>query len=133
MMRTRCYSPVRTLWCYLKRTRHLRPECRRLFVSTGRIKKEVSKNTISFWLRETIRKAYASEPGVVLPSRVRAHEVRGIAPSLSFKKNFSVEQVLRAGVWSSQTTFTSYYLRDTAHRSLDTFSLGPVVAAQQVV
>ena len=125
--------PVRALRHYLKRTQRLRPGLRRLFTSTGREKKEVSKNTISFWLREVIRKAYSSADSGPPPSRVRAHEVRGIAPSLAFKRNFSVQQVLRAGTWSCQTTFTSFYLRDIAHRSLDTFSLGPVVAAQQVV
>ncbi|MGL5405356.1 MAG: hypothetical protein ACRDAX_00930, partial [Propionibacteriaceae bacterium] len=126
--------PVRALRRYLKRTRHLRPECRRLFVSTGVTKKEVSKNTLSFWLREVIRRAYEADGSDdIRTSRPRAHEVRSIGPSLAFRKNFSVAQVLKAGVWSNQTTFTSFYLRDIAHRSLDTFSLGPVVAAQQVV
>ena len=125
--------PVRAVRQYLKRTRQLRPACNRLFIATGRNKKEVSKNTISFWLREVIKKAYhSSEGGVDLP-RVRAHEVRGIAPSLLFKRNFAVEQVLKAGTWKNQTTFSSFYLRDITHKSLDTFSLGPVVAAQRVV
>ena len=63
----------------------------------------------------------------------RAHETRGIAPSLLFKKNFAVDQVLKAGTWRRHTTFKRHYLRDLAHRSLDTFHLGPVVAAQAVV
>ena len=65
--------------------------------------------------------------------RPRAREMRGIAPSLLFKKNFAVDQVLKAGTWCRHTTFTCHYLRDIAHRSLDTFHLGPVVAAQAVV
>ena len=92
----------------------------------------MSKNTISFWIREVIRKAYVSS-GEDLPPRIRAHETHGIAPSVAFKRNFAVGQVMRAGVWARQTTFTSFYLRDVTHRSLDTFSLGPVVAAQQVL
>ena len=63
----------------------------------------------------------------------RARETRGIAPSLLFKKNFTVEQVLKAGTWCRHTTFTRHYLRDLAHQSLDTFHLGPVVAAQALV
>ena len=63
----------------------------------------------------------------------RARETRGIAPSLLFKKNFAVDQVLKAGTWRRHTTFMRHYLRDIAHRSLDTFHLGPVVAAQAVV
>ena len=34
---------------------------------------------------------------------------------------------------SAQSTFSSSYLRDVTHRHLDTFSIGPVVADQQVV
>ena len=120
--------PVRAVRQYLRRTRNFRPELPRLFLSTGRRRKMVSRNTISFWIREVIRRAYASS-GEDPPLRIRAHEVRGIAPSAVFRRNFAVGQVLRAGVWSRQTTFTSFYLRDVTHRSLDTFSLGPVVAA----
>ena len=65
-------------------------------------------------------------------ARPRARETRGIAPSLVFK-NFAVDQVLKAGTWRRHTTFTRHYLRDLAHRSLDTFHLCPVVAAQAVV
>ena len=63
----------------------------------------------------------------------RARETRGIAPSLLFKKNFAFDQVLKAGTWRRHTTFTRHYLRDIAHRSLDTFHLGPVVASQALV
>ena len=66
-------------------------------------------------------------------ARPRAREMRGIAPSLLFKKNLPVDQVLKAGTWRRHTTFTRHYLRDLAHRSLDTFHLGPVVAAQAVI
>ena len=34
---------------------------------------------------------------------------------------------LEAGMWRRHTTFTRHYLRDLAHRSLDTFHLDPVV------
>ena len=66
------------------------------------------------------------------PSR-RARETRGIAPSLLFRKDYAVSQVLRAGTWKRHTTFTRHYLRDLSHKSLDTFHLGPVVAAQATV
>ena len=110
---------------YLDRTAAHRPRCERLFVTAGRSKEEISKTTVSFWLRKTISRAYqlsGTEQPVPAP---RARETRGIAPSLLFKKNFAVDQVLKAG--------TRHYLRDIAHRSLDTFHLGPVVAAQALV
>ena len=72
--------------------------------------------------------------GTALPVPApHARETRGIAPSILFRKNFAVDQVLKAGTWRRHTTFTRHYLRDIAHKSLDTFHLGPVVAAQSVV
>ena len=65
-----------------------------------------------------------------IPLELVRHEV---SLRLLFKKNFAVDQVLKAGTWCRHTTFTRHYLRDLAHRSLDTFHLGPVVAAQALV
>ena len=71
----------------------------------------VSENTISFWLCEIIKRAYQSSGEEDKALKILAHEVRGIAPSLLFRRNFVVDQVLRAGVWKNQSTFTAFYLR----------------------
>ena len=129
----RLLCPVQAVKVYLDRTAPHRPRCERLFVTAGRSKKEISKTTVSFWLRKTISRAYELS-GTALPVPApRARETRGIAPSILFRKNFAVDQVLKAGTWRRHTTFTRHYLRDIAHKSLDTFHLGPVVAAQSVV
>ena len=129
----RLLCPVRAVRRYLDRTAAHRPRCERLFVTAGRSKKEISKTTVSFWFWKTISRAYELS-GTALPVPApRAREMRGIAPSLLFKKNFAVDQVLKAGTWSRHATFTRHYLRDLAHRSLDIFHLGPVVAAQALV
>ena len=128
----RLLCPVRAVRCYLDRTAAHRPLCEWLFVTAGRGKEEISKTTVS-WLRKTISCAYelsGTEQTVPAP---RARETRDIALSLLFKKNFAVDQVLKAGTWRRHTTFTRHYLRDLAHQSLDTFHLGPVVAAQALV
>ena len=65
--------------------------------------------------------------------RVKVHQVRKVVTSLLFKRNCVVHQVLKEGTWSSQSTFSAFYLRDVAHRHLDTFSNDPVVVAQEVV
>ena len=44
-----------------------RPRCERLFITSGRTKKEISKNTVSFWLRKAISLAYQLS-GKPLPS-----------------------------------------------------------------
>ena len=129
----RLLCPVQAVKVYLDRTAPHRPRCERLFVTAGRSKKEISKTTVSFWLRKTISRAYGLS-GTSLPVPApRARKTRGIAPSILFRKNFAVDQVLKAGTWRRHTTFTRHYLRDIAHKSLDTFHLGPVVAAQSVV
>ena len=129
----RLLCPVQAVRYYLDRTAAHRPLCERLYVSAGRSKKEISKTTVSSWLRKTISRAYELS-GMAQPVLApRARETRGIAPSLLFKKNFTVDQVLKAGTWRRHTTFTRHYLRDLAHRSLDTFHLGPVVGAQALV
>ena len=127
----RLLCPVRAVRCYLDRTAAHRPRCERLFVTAGRSKKEISKTTVSFWLRKISQAYQLSGMEQPIPAP-RARETRGIAPSLLFK-NFAVAQVLKAGTWLRHTTFMRHYLRDIAHRSLDTFHLGPVVAAQALV
>ena len=129
----RLLCPVRAVRRYLNHTAAHRPRCERLFVTAGRSKKEMSKTTVSFWLRKTISRAYELSGTAQPVPAPRTRETRGIAPSLLFKKNFAVDQVLKAGTWRRHTTFTCHYLRDIAHRSLDTFHLGPVVAAQALV
>ena len=129
----RLLCPVRAVRCYLDRTAPHCPRYEWFFVTTGRSKKEISKTTVSFVLRKTISRAYElSGTALSLPAP-RARETCGIAPSLLFKKNFVVDQVLKAGTWRRHTTFMHHYLRDITHRSLDTFHLGPVVAVQALV
>ena len=129
----RLLCPVRAVKCYPNRTSQHRPRCERLFVTSGRTRKEISKNTVSFWLRKVISLAYQlSRKPLPSPSPL-TRETRGIASSLLFKKNYTLSQVLKAGTWRRHTTFTRHYLRDLSHKSLDTFHLGPVVAAQATV
>ena len=129
----RLLCPVRDVRCYLARTAQHRPLCRQLFVTTGHTKKEISKNTVSFWLRRVISLAYQLSGKPLPTASPLARETRGIAPSLLFKKNSTVSQVLKVGMWCRHTTFTRHYLRDLSHKSLDIFHLGPVVAAQAMV
>ena len=129
----RLLCSVQAVSCNLDRTAAHRPRCERLLVTAGRSTKEIAKNTVSFWLRKTISLVYQLSGRSVPDPPLRARETRGIASSLLFKKNFAVNQVLKAGTWRRHTTFTRHYLRDLVHRSLETFHLGPVVAAQALV
>ena len=129
----RLLCPVQAVGCYLDRTAAHRPRCEQLFFTAGCSTKEIAKNTVSFWLRKTISRVYQLSGRSIPDPSPRARETRGITPSLLFKKNFAVDQVLKVGTWRRHTTFTSHYLKDLVHRSLETFHLGPVVAAQALV
>ena len=125
--------PISALRKSVSRTEQDRPGIEGFFISMGMRKKQVSRNTFSFWLRSVISFAHASALEEDCRSlRVRAHEVRKVATSLLFKKNCMVHQVLKAGTWSAQFSFSSFCLRDVTHRYWDAFSIGPVVAAQLI-
>ena len=118
--------PVRALRFYLDRTLYLAPSRRHLFVSPSCPTHAMSKNAVSFFLREVIHGAEASRPVVGL---VRAHDLRGVSTSVAFHRNWSVSAVLDTATWSSISVFTSFYLRDLQHEFQGLRSLGPFVAA----
>ena len=130
---SRLLCPVRVVRCYLARTAPHCPRCEWLFITAGCLKKETSKNTVSFWLWKVISQARQLSGRPLPGPSPKARETRVIAPSVLFKKNFAVHQVLKAGMWRYHTTFMRHYLRDLSHKSLDTFHLGPVVVAQAMV
>ena len=127
----RLLCPVRALSCYLERTKELFPRPQALFVSPRHCIKAISKNAISFFLREVITDAGAvrTDGGRAL----RAHSIRGMSTSMVFMRNWSVRHVLEAATWRSNSVFVSFYLRDVAYTWDDCKSLGPFVPAGQVL
>ena len=125
--------PVRALRIYLARTERLVPHPRTLFVSPRCSYRSLSKNALSFFLREVISQSSSSGSGPGPSSRPRAHSIRGIATSVSFIKNRNVKNVLEAATWKSSNVFTSFYLKDVQFSSQGGFSLGPIVVANSIV
>ena len=70
---------------------------------------------------------------LLVPLRVRAHDVRRIATSINLWSNKSVEAVLNAASWRTPSVFAKHYLDDVERSDGDTFSLGPIVAAGGIV
>ena len=118
--------PVRVLRLYLLRARSLSPGRHRLFVSPRRPTRPLSKNAVSFFLREVISAAGAARPQV---GSLRTHEVRSVSSSVTFHRNWSVTSVLESATWASSSVFSSFYLRDIQHEFDGLLSLGPFVAA----
>ena len=110
--------------------------------------RSLSKNALSFFIRDIIAEAY-SALGSPLPSVpcssfhpsgsscsssfLRAHGVCGVAASLAFLRNAPLPSVLEAATWSSSSVFTSFYLKDVQFSASSGYSLGPVVAPGSVV
>ena len=118
--------PVRSLSAYVARTSQFvnRPRC--LFVSPRSPSRAMSKNGISFLLREVIVQSGSSSEGVAAP---RAHSIHGIATSSAFFCNWSLRSVLEAASWRFNSVFTSFYLRNLQFVFEVVHSLGPFVAA----
>ena len=74
---------VRSLREYLRRTSGFVNRPRRLFVSPRRSSRAMSKNGISFLLREVVVNSGASSEDGAAP---RAHSIRGIATSSVFSR-----------------------------------------------
>ena len=113
--------PVRALRIYLDRTTPLNPLRHRLFVSSRHPSLALSKNAVSFFLRDVITAAGASR-WVLL----RAHDILGVSTSVAFHRNWSVSAVLESATWSSSSVFSSFYLRDIQHEYDGNLFLGPV-------
>ena len=84
--------PVRALREYLHCTTSFLNRPHHLFASPRAPSRAMSKNGISFLLREVMESGTSSEDG----APVKAHSVRGIATSSAFFKNWSVASVLDA-------------------------------------
>lgn len=127
--------PVRALKAYLTRVSHIRKGRHRLFISfRHNWTKEVSASTISRWIVETIKLAYnLSGEQESCPDNVNAHEVRALSTSWAWLNHVPLDKVLRAGYWSSESSFIRFYLRNTLPHARGLFALGPLVAAQSII
>ena len=86
----------------------------------------VSKNGVSFFLREVIHESGAYR---VANGPVSAHDICGVSTSAAFHRNWSMSSVLEATTWRTSSVFVSFYLRDIQHEFDDICSLSLFVAA----
>jgi hypothetical protein len=134
MVEDRSLCPVRAVKFYLERTARHRRGLSRLFVSYIAMHQEVTKATISIWIKKLIRFAYTNytkEDQAVL--QFRAHDVRAFASSWAFSNSVSLTDVLQACSWKKHSTFSSFYLRDMSRQADDLHQLGPLAVAQHLI
>ena len=127
--------PVRALKIYLQRTKELRKNKSLVFISfKPGFDKDISRSTISHWLKKTILACYqAADDETLQLAQVKAHDVRAFAASLAFKGGIPLEEIMRACYWKSHGTFMNFYLKDVCWHNDQIFKLGPIVSAQHVI
>ena len=123
--------PVHSLRAYLERMKAAVSRVSLFFVSPRSSSRQISKNAVSFFLREVILGAGAVHEDV--GTSLRVHSIRGVATSTVFKQNWSVSKVLEASSWRSISVFASFYFRDVQYIFEGLHFLGPFVAAGSVL
>lgn len=132
----RSLCPVRALRYYLKRCKKdkCHPDKKALFVPLRDTKAELSKATLSNWIKECITFCLRNcSEETAKAQYTKAHQVRALASSWALKGGVPLQDILHACTWRNHTTFTKFYLKDCMSDEMGTHSIGPFVAAQSVV
>ena len=125
----RLSCPVRALKIYLRRTKDHREGRRRLFLPISDSVSDITANTVSHWVKQTLLLAYQATGNATGDAQDRrlfnisdeerkdftrpAHEIRAQSASLAFaSRHYSLASILRSCYWRSHTVFTEFYLRD---------------------
>ena len=114
--------PVRALNINLRRTSSVVVRASSLSVSPRSPSRPISKNVVSYFLRDVMSEAGAVRADVAAP--LRAHSVRGVATFVSFLRNWSISKVLKVTTWRSNSVFTSFYFRNISYAFQGLRSLG---------
>ena len=122
----RVQCPVRAIKFLWKAARSASYIPSRLFISPRNMERAMSKNAMSFYLRQLI-----VDSGAVSTSRPppRAHDIRGIATSLSYYSNLSLSNLMQVATWKSNRFFASRYLKEVSATQDNIRQFGPLVIA----
>ena len=121
----RLHCPVRAIKYLRKAARSASFIPPRLFVSPKNPKRSMSKNAMSFYLRQLI-----VDSGAVSSTRPpRAHDIRGIATSLNYYSNLSLTSLMQVATWKSKRVFASRYLKEVSATQDNIQQFGPLVVA----
>ena len=121
----RVHCPVRAIKYLRKAARSASFIPSRLFVSPRNPERTMSKNAMSFYLRQLI-----VDSGAVSSARPpRAHDIRGIATSLNYYSNLSLSNLMQVATWRSNRVFASRYLKEVSATQDNIQQFGPLVIA----
>lgn len=130
----RLLCPVRALKVYFERTQAVRGPSPNLWCSVRDPSRPLSKNALSFFLRDLIVEAHNQVEDVQLQiSKVKAHEVRAVSTSLAYRRNLSLDSIIQATFWKCRSVFASHYLREIETIYDGCSTLGPFVVTGTVL
>ena len=95
--------PVETLKVYLEKTRSLRGEEPKLFVSFIKPHRAVTSSSIARWLKTILEEAGVDT------SLFGAHSTRGASASAASSAGITTGDILKAANWSSESVFQRFY------------------------
>ena len=125
----RVLCPVRAIRYLRRAARSVEFTPSRLFVSPLDPKRTMSKNAMSFFLGQLLTESGAVS-SLVPP---RAHDIRGIAPSLNCYSNLSISAITEAAPWMSNRVFAMRYLTDMSATRSRLKEMSPLIAAGSAV
>ena len=121
----RVHCPVRAIKYLRKAARSASFIPSRLFVSHRNPERAMSKNAMSFYLRQLI-----VDSGAVSSARPpRAHDIRGISTSLNYYSNLSLSNLMQVATWRSNRVFASRYRKEVSATQDNIQQFGPLVIA----
>ena len=109
--------PLACLKTYINRTKVLRNDETRLFVSYVRPHKAVSRDTISRWTKDTLKLCGIDT------TIFTAHSTRSASTSKADEKDVPVHEIMAKAGWTSAETFRKYYNKPVIQDN----QLGPAV------
>ena len=110
---------METISVYIDKTNQVRGNETKLFLSFIKPHKAVTSSTIARWLRTVLEQAGINT------EIFRAHSIRGASASAAARGGVTLEDILKAANWSSESVFQKFY-----HKELDQAAYGRAVISQ---
>ena len=98
--------PVRTLSVYLDKTNQVQGSETKIFLSFIKPHKAVTSSTIARWLRTILKQAGINT------EIFSAHCTRGASASAAARDGVTLEDILKAANWSSESDFQRFYHKE---------------------
>ncbi len=100
---------VKNLSAYLEKTKDIRKDCNKLFLSLSTPHKGVCSVTIARWVKNTL-----TDAGIDTLT-FSAHSTRSASTSLAKAKGLSISEISKAAGWSNDHTFARHYRKPIAY------------------